>query len=282
MAIKRNPYPILENENGDFQNFSFGANVLKAEINDGVFSFHFKSELTEPVLQKYIDKGLISFGIKVESKPFYSKTILAKDVNDAVQFDINYKTVPANFSFKFIPILIAISDFTYKNTNADEPLNEYEFKINKNQILARSSIELSFEIGYKEQKSGAIIKILKLSDNNRPFNGTYDIKLDDSNNILVYLAEEDFVKVMKLNNGHQKMLDALITVPVLQYALSDYIKNPNDYEENNREWFDILDAEYDIVGEVKEMQDVLKKCNQILNNPLIPFVDYFQKKYVED
>jgi len=282
MAIKRNPYPILEKDYGDFVNHSFDAKLLSAEIKEGIFYFHFKSVFDEPILLGLINQKKVKFCVKAESKPFFSKTFQSDILSDEVKFEINYKDTPATFSFKFISMLLAAENFIYRNENADTPLNEYTFNIQKNQTLARSEIELSFEVGYKEHHSGALIKIIKLPVGEKPLCGDYDIKLDDLKNILVSLEVENYKKLINLNSGNQKMLDNLITVPVLQYALFDYLKNPSDYEENSREWFDGLDEKYNLREELKDARDVLKKCNEILNYPLIPFIDYFQNKYTEE
>jgi len=283
MAIKRNPYPILERDCGDFEYHNFDATLLNAEVNNGVFSFHFKSQFDEPVLLDLVIQKKVKFFVKVESKPFFSKTFSSDLLNpDEVLINFNYEDVPANFAFEFTPMLLAANSFVYRNENAEEPLNDYSFNIQLNQTLARCKIKLSFEIGYKEHNSGALIKIKQLTDGKIPSCGSFDINLTDPRNILVYIEQENYKKLMSLNAGHQKLLDTLITIPVLQYAISDYLKNPSDYEDNSRDWFDELDNKYGLIGEIKDMPDVLKKCNEILHDPLIPFVEFFQKKYIED
>jgi hypothetical protein len=283
MAIKRNPYPILERDYGDFEHHSFDATLINAQVLEGLFSFHFRSEFDEPVLLELLNQKKVLFVVKVDSKPFFSKTFYSDSSNpNEVFISVSYDDVPSTFDFEFTPMLLAVESFVYKNENAEEPLNEYNFNIQKNQTLARSKINLSFELGYKEHNSGALIKIKQLRVGEIPSCGSFDVSLTDPKNILVYIEQENFKKIMSLNTGHQKILDTLITIPVLQYAISDYLKNPSDYEDNSRDWFDELDNKYRLIGEIKEMPDVLKKCNEILSNPLIPFVDFFQKKYIED
>jgi hypothetical protein len=283
MAIKRNPYPILESDYGDFEHHKFDATLLDAEVKDGVFSFHFKTDFDEPILTDLLKQKKVKFVVKVESKPFFSKTFSSDLLNpNEVFIKFNYVEVPATFTFEFSPMLLAVDSFAYKNENAEEPLKDYSFNIQPNQTLARSKMNLSFEIGYKEHNSGALIKIKQLKDGKIPNCGAFDINLTDPRNILVYLEQENFKKLMSLNAGHQKVLDTLITIPVLQYAISDYLKNPSDYEEGSKDWFDELDNNYRLREEVNEMPDVLTKCNEILHNPLIPFVEFFRKKYLEE
>jgi hypothetical protein len=284
MSIKRNPYPILEKEHGDFdEKYSFDTELINASVENGIFKFHFNAKLNEPNLEKLQSEKKIKFGVLVESKPYFSKLFFSSDsFENKVEISINYQDVPATFSFIFKPMLIAVENFIYKNSNAFTPLDQYEFKINENQILARSKTEVSFEVGYKDLNSGALIKILQLKSGESTYSGTYDIKLDESNNILVYFNEDDYKKLIKLNGEHPKLLDELITVPVLQYALSDFLKNPTDYEDTTREWFVELDKIFDISDTVKDMRDVLKKCNEILNSPLIPFIEFFQNKYKDE
>jgi hypothetical protein len=282
MAIKRNPYPILENDFGDFANHNFDARLLSAEIKDGVFYFHFKAEFNEPVLLDYMNQKKVLFCVKAEAKPFFSKIFRSDNILDEVKFELNYKDTPAAFSFTFIPMLISADNLMYENENADAPLNKYSFYIQKNQTLARSKIALSFEVGYKEHSSGALIKIRKLKEGDKPSCGDYDIRLDDPNYIIVSLEMENYKKLISLNAGHQKVLDNLITIPVIQYALFDYLKNPTDYEDNTRDWFTSLDEKHNIREDIKDSISVLKKCNEILDNPLMPFIDHFQRKYLED
>jgi hypothetical protein len=284
MSIKRNPYPILEKEHGDFdEKYSFDTELINASVENGIFKFHFNAVFNEPNLIELQDSRKIIFCVLVESKPYFSKLFFSSDTaKNEVEISINYQDVPATFSFEFKPMLIAVENFIYKNNSALAPLDQYEFKIFKNQILARSKTEVIFEVGYKDLNSGALIKILQLKSGESTYSGTYDIKLDESNNILVYFNEDDYKKLIKLNGEHPKLLDELITVPVLQYALSDFLKNPTDYEDTTREWFIELDKIFDISETVKDMRDVLKKSNEILNSPLIPFIDFFQNKYKDE
>jgi hypothetical protein len=283
MAIKRNPYPILENEHGDFESFKFDLKVIDAGIVDGVFSFHFMAEIDEPELLSLLNKGKIKLHVRAVSNPYFGHTFSSDNSQpDQVRFQIRYEDTPASFDFRFKGMLLAMESMNYQNKNADTPLNQFSFKINRYQILARSYINISFDIGYKEHQSSAIIKLVKLRNGLKPSCGSYDINLTDQNQIIVTLAEDAFNKLMALNSGHQKILDSLITMPVLQYALADYLKNSGDYEDGLRGWFNILDDKYSLERDIKDMRDVLKKCNEILENPLIPFVDHFQKKYLID
>ena len=82
MSIKRNPYPILEKEHGDFdEKYSFDTELINASVENGIFKFHFNAEFNEPNLIKLQSK---------KSKPFIITKPLQNDTIAVFTFMIIY------------------------------------------------------------------------------------------------------------------------------------------------------------------------------------------------
>ena len=82
-----------------------------------------------------------------------------------------------------------------------------------------------------------------------------------------------------MNSKDHKLLDCILTIPVLQYAIADLV-----FSEENRgtEWAVMLDEEFGIFELDQFMSEVLGKCDEILKSPIIPFLDYYDKQYNEN
>ena len=117
---------------------------------------------------------------------------------------------------------------------------------------------------------------MKLTPPNKPVAGTMDISLNDDDCIQVRLSEETYNKFISLNRKEPKLLDALITFPVLQHTLSELLMN---VELRDKAWAKLLDEEYNIF-DLTSQEDILKKCDQILKRSIPSFIDYFDNKYL--
>lgn len=277
MAIFNNPHPLLDNEKGNFLDKEFNCELLESKIQDGLYSFHFKAEITEANILNLIENETVLFVIKVDCKPYYSKVFNATSGNPyEVYFNIEYEEIPANFSFEFTPLLIAKNTFNYQNSNAEFPMDSYSFNITKNQILgSHNSLKLKFQRGYKLFDSGPLIKIVKLPKNQNPTCGTMDIKLSEQFNIIVKLNENTFQKFKDLNSLDSRLLDNLLALPILQFVLSDLTFSNQNRE---KQWVQMLDEEFDILN-LESQEDILQKCDEILKSPIPKFIDYFTSKY---
>ncbi|SHM75847.1 hypothetical protein [Polaribacter sp. KT 15] len=277
MAIFNNPHPLLDNEKGNFLDQEFNCELLESKIQGGLYSFHFEAEITEPNILNLIEKQTVLFVIKVDCKPYYSKVFNATTANPfEVNFNIEYEEIPADFSFEFTPLLIAKKTFSYQNSNAEFPMDSYSFNIKKNQILgSHNSLKLKFQRGYKLFDSGPLIRISKLPKNQNPRCGTMDIKLSEQFNIIVKLNENTFQKFKELNSLDSRLLDNILALPILQFALSDLNNNEQNKE---KPWAQMLDQEFDILN-LESQEDILKKCDEILKAPIPKFIDYFTSKY---
>tara|TARA_R110002049_G_scaffold269029_2_gene445797 strand:+ start:1173 stop:2012 length:840 start_codon:yes stop_codon:yes gene_type:complete len=277
MAIFNNPHPLLDNEKGNFLDQEFNCELLESQIQNGLYTFHFKAEITEPNMLNLIKENIVLFVIKVDCKPYYSKVFNATLENPLeVTFNIEYEEIPADFSFEFTPLLIAKNTFKYQNSNAEFPMDSYAFNITKNQILgSHSSLKLNFERGYKLFDSGPLIKIVKLPKNQNPTCGTMDIKLSEQFNIIVKLNENTFQKFKELNSLDSKLLDNILALPILQFVLSDLTFSKQN---RDKQWVEMLHEEFDILN-LESQEDILRKCDKILKSPIPKFIDYFTSKY---
>lgn len=277
MPIFNNPHPLLDNEKGNFSSHEFTCELKESRIKDGLYSFHFIAEVTEPNIIKLMDEDSVIFVIKVDCKPYYSRIFKASTKNNLeVLFDIDYEEIPADFSFEFSPILITKSELAYKNSNADYPMDSYTFNLSRNQIVgSHSSLKLKFQRGYKLFDSGPLIKIVRIPNNGKPNCGTMDIKLSEQFNIVVQLNDSTYKKFLKINRLDSRMLDNLLSLPILQFVLFDLNKNEQNHD---KEWVQMLDREFDVLN-LDTQEDILKKCDEILQSPIPKFIDYFESKY---
>jgi hypothetical protein len=281
MAIINNPHPILNNEYGNFTGFEFNIDNSLCTIQNGVYSFKFTASLDEDNLLSLLDNNDIEFVVEAVSKPFFSKIYKSNPAKPLeVNIEIPCEEAPSGFSFEFNALLITSKAIIYKNGNADKPMDLYDFNLEKNQIVAKHDpINISFERGYKEHNAGALIHIVKLKSGIKPENGTMDIKLSEDRNIIVSLAEDDYAKFIKMNSKDHKLLDCILTIPVLQYAIADLVFSN---ENRGTEWAVMLDEEFGIFELDQSMSEVLGKCDEILKSPIIPFLDYYDKQYNEN
>lgn len=277
MAIVNNPYPLLDNEKGSFDNNHFDVEIKECSVNDGVYHFQFNADINEEIIKNLIDQNAASFAVKVENKPFFFKIFKAELTNPyEITIDINFESVSSDFSFEFTPLILTNYEFEYININANSPMCNYTFQLDSNQIIgSHSSIKLSFERAYRKISSGPLIKVVKLPPRAKPNAGTMDIDLNDEYCIRVKLSEDTHNKFMILNKNEPKLLDALITFPVLQHTLSELLMNQDLREKS---WAKLLDNEYDIF-ELKDQEGVLKKCDEILQRSIPSFIDYFENKF---
>jgi len=277
MPIFNNPHPLLDNEKGNFNSHEFSCELIESNIKKGLYTFYFVAHITEPNILKLIESDLVLFAIKVDCKPYYSKIFKSSaEANLEVNIAIDYEDIPADFSFEFTPLLITNSKLDYQNSNADFPMNNYIFNLSKNQIIgSHNSLKLKFQRGYKLFDSGPLIKIVRLPDNRKPNCGTMDIKLSEQFNIIVQLNDIVYNKFLKINSMDSRLLDNLLSLPILQYVLFNLMQNDQNHD---KEWAQMLDREYDVLN-LDSPEDILGKCDEILEAPLPKFIDYFEKKY---
>ncbi|MEY3965984.1 MAG: hypothetical protein RL263_1153 [Bacteroidota bacterium] len=278
MAIINNPHPLLDNNKGNFEDFHFEVEIIKCAVSEGLYQFHFKAEIDEENITNLIDDKKALFAVKIENKPYYCEVFKSHYENPyEVVVDIEFEKVSSDFSFEITPLILTSSAIEYNNPNADYPMCDYSFSLLANQIIgSHSPLKLSFERGYRKISSGPLIKVVKLAPPNKPYAGTMDISLNDDDCIQVRLSEETYNKFIALNRKEPKLLDALITLPVLQHTLSELLLN-NDLREKS--WAKVLDEEYDIF-ELTNQEAILKKCDQILKRSIPNFIDYFENKYL--
>ena len=279
MSIFNNPYPLLNNQIGNFSNYKFSVELSENfRIENGIYNFNFQMEVDEPIINSLIENGDASFCIQTDSKPFYRKLFKSTLNKKEVVIEINYEEIPSEFTFEFTPLIITEKSIKYHNDNADSPMNLYNFSLQKNQIIgSHPSIKISFDRGYQNYENANLIQFIKLPNSKKPINGTMDIKLDDHNFIKIYLSEEKFLLFKEINKQDPKILDAVLTFPILQYTLTEVLINREDYQDKG--WANILNDEFDIF-ELNDTESIFKKIDEILQSPQINYFNYYLKKYI--
>jgi hypothetical protein len=276
MAIFNNPFPVLDNSFGNFSNYQFSVECISSKVENGIYSFGFKSAINEPIILDLIENKKVCFCIQLDCKPFIRKIYKAEDLYDEVTFEINYEDIPSNFHFEFTPLLITETPLDYKNENADTPICNYTFKLQKNQIIgSHTSLKISFETGYETFESSPIIKFFRLNPPEKPKNGSMDIRLDLPF-IKVSVSSEDFDLFTKVNSLESKLLDTVVTFPILQYTLHEFINDKESYLE--KEWAQNLNNQFNIF-DINDSDEILNAIHYILKSPHSNFFDFYIKKY---
>lgn len=280
MAIFNSPHPLLDNSSGNFKDFHFNVELSECKIEAGVYKFHLKAEIDEDNILGLISSGEVAFAVKIENKPYYVKSFKAdKTTPFEIFIDIPYESISSEFSFDIKPILVTNSEISYQNSNADFPMCDYSFNLSAHQIIgSHHALKLSFERGYKKITSGPLIKIVKLNLPNTPRAGTMDIKLNEDDFIQVCVSETNYNRFIAMNRKEPRLLDTLITLPVLQYALSELIY---DLELREKSWAKMLDEEFELFPDMINQEVVLLKCDEILKSSIPSFMDYFNRKYLD-
>jgi hypothetical protein len=280
MAIFNSPHPLLDNSSGNFKGFYFNVELSDCKVEDGIYIFHLKAQIDEDNILSLIDKGLVAFAVKIENKPYFVKSYKADQKNPFdIVVEIPYESISSEFNFEIKPLLVTNSAFVYQNSNADAPMCDYNFNLSAYQIIgSHSTLKLSFERGYRKITSGPLIKIVKLNPPNKPKAGTMDIKLNEDDFIQVCVSDSNYTKFIAMNTREPKLLDSLITLPVLQYALSELLV---DEELREKSWAKMLDEEFDLFPDMNNQESVLMKCDEILKSSILSFMDYFDRKYLD-
>jgi hypothetical protein len=281
MAIFNSPHPLLDNVRGNFEYNTFNCELAECKVENGIYHFYLTAEIDEENILDLIEQGDVSFAVKIESPPFFVKTWKAnKDNPLGIKIEISYETVSADLYFELTPLIVSNKEIVYKNVNANPPMNEYNFNLSAHQIIgSHPTLKLSFERGYRKIVSGPLIKVVKLKPPLLPKAGTMDINLNDDDHIHVQISELNYERFRQLNSVEPKLLDALITLPVLQYTLSELLYG-DSAELRDKRWAKILDEEYHVF-DMKTQDDVLRKCDEMLNSAIPAFVDYFDRKYLD-
>ncbi|MDG1056242.1 MAG: hypothetical protein P8O83_00825 [Flavobacteriaceae bacterium] len=276
MPIFNNPYPLLDNEKGNFQYSSFDCELVESKIENGIYFFQFKAELNDDVLTNLIDEGIVSFVVKVESKPYFLNYYRSSKNNYEIEIELDYKDISSGFSFEFTPLLISNVALDYQNENANSPMCDYTFNLNAYQVLGScSTVKLGFETAYRTIDSGPLIKITRMSAPEKPLAGSMRINLNNDDQIQVKIASDTYDRFIEVNSRDNKLLDSLVALPVLQFTLNELMKDPQLHD---KEWAKNLDVEFDIFS-VQDQEGILKKCDEILNSPIPSYIKHYLKKY---
>tara|TARA_B100000674_G_C37877172_1_gene932532 strand:+ start:424 stop:1251 length:828 start_codon:yes stop_codon:yes gene_type:complete len=272
MPIFNNPYPLLNNEKGNFQYSSFDCKLVESKLEKGIYFFQFKAELNDDVLSGLIDEGKVSFVVKVESKPYFLNYYRSSKGNYEVEITLDYKEISSEFRFEFTPMLISNVALDYKNQNADSPLCDYTFNIKSHQVLgSTSTMTLRFETAYRTIDSGPLVVIRRLSAPEKPKAGSMDINLNDDDQIFVEISSDTFDRFSEVNRRDSKLLESLIALPVLQYALNELM---NDSQLLDKQWAKNLDDEFGVFS-VQDQEGILKKCDEILKSPTLSYIKHY-------
>lgn len=276
MAIFNNPYPILSNSKGNFNDIGaeFNCTIFNVEFSENNYKIELRAEvINEPVLNEMLIKGEIVFAVLVDCKPFYRKVFKSNVSPDAVTIEIDYRDISSEFAFELTPKLITEIDLTYKNENADFPMCDYEFNLSASQKLAEhDKIEFVFDRAYKLFDAGPLITISRLPKGKIPQNGTMDINLDDPFNIIVSVSYKNYDIIKETNKVNQKLLSTSLSMNVIYHALSAIKDEPDNF--SGLDWAEALDKRYGVFDKLQSAVDVLKITDEILKSPLIDLYNY--------
>lgn len=279
MAIFNNPYPILSNSKGNFNDVGaeFNCTISNVEFSENNYKIELKAEIiNEPVLQGMLLRGEIVFVVTVDCKPFYRKVFKSNSSPNEVTIEIDYREISSEFAFELTPKLITEIELTYKNENADTPICDYEFNLSPSQKLAEhDKIEFVFDRAYKLFDAGPLITISRLPKGKTPQNGTMDINLDHQYNIIVYVSYKNYDIIKETNKVNQKLLSTSLSMNVIYHALSAIKDHPEDF--SGLDWAEALHQRYGVF-ELQSAVDVLKITDEILKSPLIDLYNYTIKK----
>lgn len=276
MAIFNNPYPILNNSSGNFNDIGaeFNCTISNVEFSDNKYKIELRAEIiNEPVLEEMLNNGKIVFAVSLDSKPFYRKVFKSNGNPDTVTIEIDYREISSEFAFELSPRILTETDLIYKNENADFPMCDYEFNLSARQKLAEhDKIEFVFDRAYKLFDSGPLITISRLPKGQAPQNGTMDIKLDAPFNIIVFVSNKNYDLIKEMNRVNQKTLSTSLSIPVLYHALSAIKEEPDDFR--GLEWAEALNQTYGVFEALESTEDVLRMTDIILESPLIDLYSY--------
>jgi hypothetical protein len=159
----------------------------------------------------------------------------------------------------------------------------YAFNLSANQKVAQTrKTTIKFERAYKLFEAGPLIRINELKEGEDPLNGTMDIKLDNSFNIIVSFNKLNYSKLREMNSVDPKTLNSSLGFPVLYHALStikDSLLCGSD-EFKQLDWANTLDLQFGIFENLESSDDVLRMTDQILESPLINLYDHCIKNHL--
>jgi hypothetical protein len=278
MNILNNPHPIIKsNSKGDFDTASF--DVIEKECSLDEVSGLWKGKITSCITDdKYIleliEENKAKYALIIESKPYFRKVFYGKTNSLECEFEFNNQEVGDEIHIK--SLIIALSDFNYKNDNAEAPMNDYTFKIKKGNIIGEANaIKIKVEPSY-QKGSESLIAMVKVNSSPE-FKQGYKIRLDDDNQILIQFLEKDFKQMVKLyrHRAGRKLLQNLWN-QVIYYTLNSVLEDPDTYKD--KDWWEKLRTKHNIdIHNYADQERLMNLANKITKDPILNLNNFFEE-----
>lgn len=215
------PYPVI-NHNHHLSNFGeldFDIQFEPVETDDKYILKNVRVLNGSETIKKLLSQNLIEITLIVEC----SYTVFRKGfvINDQIKDIVLYK---ADLSERVDVSLFATAkqDFTLTSNEFDDDYKDFEFKIEKYDILGICD---GFNITFRhdESEDNLYHSIFSVTKDHNLEKGKYFVQCDVSKKIVITLSEEDYdnYKVVYAFQNYKELFFNMLIVPALIQSLSE-------------------------------------------------------------
>lgn len=275
------PYPIL-NHNKDFSNYqncTFELLFDEEEGDDDYILNNIRFETDSNQINELYKKNQIGIACIIEcSNTVYRKRFLISTNNNQINLkksDFYEKVVISMFAF-------AKEDFVISSDEFEEDYRNFNFKIEKNDIIA---VHDGFEIYFKhaEEEDNIIRSIFNIIIDRNLDESEFYVEFDTTKKINVYLSTKDYenYKIIYSIPEYKEIFFSILLVPALTEALAVSISELKNETEadlddfgNKYRWFRTIEASYErLFGKKMDVESFVKESpvqlsQQLLGKPL--------------
>lgn len=275
------PYPIL-NHNKDFSNYHNCIFELLFDEEETDYNYilnNIRFETDSNQINELYQNNQIGIACIIEcSNTVYRKRFLIGTYNNQINLkknDFYEKVVISMYAY-------AKEDFIISSDEFDEDYRNFNFKIEKNDIIA---VHDGFEINFKhaEEEDNIVRSIFNIINDRELNESEFYVEFDSVNKINVYLSTKDYenYKIIYSIPEYKEIFFSILLVPALTEALSACIAELKNGTEtdlddlgNKYHWFRTIEAGYErLFGKKMDVASFVKVSpvqlsQQLLGKPL--------------
>lgn len=275
IRYKLYPYPVLASFSDDYSNAKDAYKTTIEILKDGYnYRVCFQSELSDKGLLQLIRDGKAQYVYHLEcSQTGFRKVVRVS--SDSAEIPLSNKKVRGKL--QICPFVVATDSIqNYSNSSFDDDFAGMSFDIEAGCVLAvgnqvNANIETELHDLENTPSVFSITKNMDLSETHMT------VSLDQSR-IIIKLAAEDYnnYKSLNLNEGSKQVLNSLVIIPALIYALEE-VKSRDvseRYELDEYSWYKAIKKSLltkfhcDIESDEFNGQNMMMLAQKLINEPL--------------
>ena len=267
------PYPVLSYYSDDYVDSSFDA-VIEASKDGHNIRIDFLADINNAALSDLVAYGKAKIVYHLEcAQTGYRNAVLTN--KNEVSYVLDHKLICGRL--QVCPFIVATTEITdYVNENFHEDYRGFKFTIEKGCIMAiGKQVNIDIEKDTNDLlNTPSVFSIVKNTDEHA---SGMIVELN-YNKILIKLPDKDFYNFKSLKGQAvvQSVLNSLVVIPALIYALEDLSKKSLDerYEYSSYAWYRAIKKALankfncDIESNEFSNRNMLEMAQKLINAPL--------------